>query len=39
MDGIIKWMREASNMTEDEAYEFALVVWQHKDFLAKYLQE
>lgn len=37
IEGIKKYMLEASNMTESEAYNFAFVVWQHQEWLREFL--
>lgn len=37
--GIQDKMLDATNMTEDEAWNFAFRVWQMKDFLKEYLKE
>lgn len=35
--GIEEWMLKATNMTDNEAYDFAFRVWQCQNFLARYL--
>ena len=35
--GIQQFMLDSTNETVDGAYEFAFMVWQHKEWLSKYL--
>ena len=35
--GIQDNMLEASNMTEDDAWRFGFLIWQHQEWICKYL--